>query len=187
MRRFSFAWVAIVPTANSSSASNDLGTFYRQHHNWLCGWLTFRMGDTWQAADLAQDTFVKVLLAVGQREQALQLGTLQEPRAYLTTVAKRVLLNHYRRQSLERAWQQALALLPEAEAPSPEQQLLLVEVLHEVDALLDGLPARVREAFLLAQLEGLTYGEIAARMDVCERSIKRYIAQALAHCMLALP
>lgn len=62
-----------------------------------------------------------------------------------------------------------------------------MEVLQEVDALLDGLPARVREAFLLAQLEGLTYGEIAARMDVCERSIKRYIAQALAHCMLALP
>jgi len=38
---------------------------------------------------------------------------------------------------------------------------------------------------LLSQLEGLRYGEIAARLDVTERSVKRYMAQAYAHCLLA--
>ena len=164
----------------------QVGALYSQHHGWLHGWLTSRMGNACEAADLTQDTFVRVLLAVGRSEQALRLEALQEPRAYLTTVAKRLLFNHYRRQSLERAWLEALARLPEAEAPAPEQQLLMLEALYEIDTMLDGLDGRVREAFLLAQLEGLTYVEIARRLGVCERSVKRYVAQGLAHCMLAL-
>ena len=35
-----------------------------------------------------------------------------EPRAFLTTVAKRVLFNYYRRQDLERAYLDALAQMP---------------------------------------------------------------------------
>ncbi|MDG9925060.1 MULTISPECIES: sigma-70 family RNA polymerase sigma factor [unclassified Pseudomonas] len=165
---------------------HQVGALYRLHHGWLQGWLTSRMGNACEAADLAQDTFVRVLLAVGRSEPSLHLDALQEPRAYLTTVAKRVLFNHYRRQSLERAWLQAVAQLPEAEAPGPEQQLEMLEALCEIDALLDGLKPQVREAFLMAQLEGLTYAEIALRLHVCERSIKRYVAQGLAHCVLAL-
>ncbi|MET1077069.1 MAG: sigma-70 family RNA polymerase sigma factor [Pseudomonas sp.] len=174
------------PASSLDTRNHTVGSLYNHHHGWLQGWLTSRLGNACEAADLAQDTFVRVLLAVGRREQALRLELLQTPRAYLTTVAKRVLLNHYRRQSLERAWLQALALLPQAEAPGPEQQQLMLEALAEIDALLDGLNARVREAFLLAQLEGLGYAEIAQRLGVCERSIKRYVAQGLAHCMLAL-
>ncbi len=164
----------------------QVGALYSLHHGWLQGWLTSRMGNACEAADLTQDTFLRVLLAVGRSEPALRLDALQEPRAYLTTVAKRLLFNHYRRQSLERAWLQALAQIPEAQAPAPEQQWLMLEALYEIDAMLDGLDERVREAFLLAQLEGLTYAKIARRLGVCERSIKRYVAQGLAHCMLAL-
>jgi RNA polymerase sigma-70 factor (ECF subfamily) len=170
----------------SDTRKHCVGSLYSRHHGWLHGWLTARMGNACEAADLAQDTFVRVLLAVGRNEQALRLEALQEPRAYLVTVAKRVLFNHYRRQSLERAWLQALAQLPEAETPGPEQQLELLEALYEIDALLEGLKPPVRAAFLLAQLEGLAYAEIALRLGVCERSIKRYVAQGLAHCMLAL-
>lgn len=164
----------------------QVGTLYQQHHGWLHGWLTFRLGNACEAADLAQDTFVRVLLASARREQPVQLDALHEPRAYLTTVAKRVLFNHYRRQSLERAWFEALAQLPESEVPSSEQQYLMLEALQEIDTLLEGLRPRVREAFLLSQLEGLGYAEIARRLQVCERSIKRYVAEALAHCMLVL-
>ncbi|WP_263146860.1 sigma-70 family RNA polymerase sigma factor [Pseudomonas alcaligenes] len=170
-----------------TSASHDVGSLYFHHHRWLCGWLQARIGNVCEAADLAQDTFVRVLVAVAATERPLRLDTLHEPRAYLTTVAKRVLCNHYRRQALERAWLQALAQVPEAEQPSPERQLIIVEALHAIDVMLDGLSGRVREAFLLAQLEGLSYGEIARRLAVCERSVKRYVAQGLAHCMRVSP
>ncbi|POF42279.1 RNA polymerase subunit sigma [Pseudomonas laurylsulfativorans] len=151
---------------------------YRDHRGWLEGWLRRRMSNGCDAADLSQDTFVRIL-ASSQR-----IADLQEPRAYLATVGKRLLANFYKRRSLEQAYLDALALLPEECVPSPEQRWILLETLQALDELLDGLPGLVRRAFLLSQLEGLGYQEIAERLQVSERTIKRYMAQAYEHCLL---
>lgn len=152
---------------------------YREHRSWLEQWLSRRLGNGWDAADLCQDTFVRVYAS------PRRLDELREPRAYLLTVGKRLLCNFYQRRSLEQAWLQALALLPVAQAPSPEQRWLVLEALHALDELLDGLSSAVRRAFLLSQLEGLTYAQIAERLRISERTVKRYMAQAYEHVLLA--
>lgn len=152
---------------------------YNAHHNWLTGWLRRRLGCPHNAADLAQDTFVKVLLA-------RETPQLVEPRAFLTTIAKRVLCNHYRRQELERAYYQALAELPEAVAPSEEERAIILETLVELDQLLDGLPILVKRAFLLAQVDGLTHNEIAARLSISVATVKRHLTKAAMRCYFAL-
>ncbi|TYQ19633.1 UNVERIFIED_ORG: sigma-70-like protein [Zoogloea ramigera] len=93
----------------------DAGTFYGQHHGWLLGWLRKKLGCGHHAADLAQDTFLRVLItprADGCNRAQQLLPALREPRAYLTTVASRLLLNHYRRLSLDaptsRRWRRCL-------------------------------------------------------------------------------
>jgi RNA polymerase sigma-70 factor (ECF subfamily) len=60
----------------------------------------------------------------------------------------------------------------------------LLEALQALDELLDGLPSAVRRAFLWSQLEGLGYQQIAERLRVSERTIRRYMAQAYEHCLL---
>lgn len=155
-----------------------LHDLYRDHRGWLESWLSRRMENGCDAADLSQDTFLR-LLASSQR-----IADLQEPRAYLLTVGKRLLSNFYQRRSLEQAYLNALALLPEDSVPSPEQRWLLLETLQTLDELLDGLPTAVRRAFLWSQLEGLGYQQIAERLGVSERTIKRYMAQAYEHCLL---
>ena len=155
-----------------------LHALYRDHRSWLENWLSRRMGNAWDAADLSQDTFVRVLAS------AQPLADLREPRAYLLTVGKRLLSNFYTRRSLEQAYLEALARLPEESVPSPEQSWLLLETLQALDELLDGLAPVVRRAFLWSQLEGLGYREIAERLKVSERTVKRYMAQAYEHCLL---
>lgn len=155
-----------------------LHALYRDHRSWLENWLSRRMGNAWDAADLSQDTFVRVLAS------AQPLADLREPRAYLLTVGKRLLSNFYTRRSLEQAYLEALARLPEESVPSPEQRWLLLETLQALDELLDGLAPVVRRAFLWSQLEGLGYREIAERLKVSERTVKRYMAQAYEHCLL---
>ena len=155
-----------------------LHDLYRDHRGWLESWLRRRMENGCDAADLSQDTFLR-LLASPQR-----IADLQEPRAYLLTVGKRLLSNFYQRRSLEQTYLNALALLPEDSVPSPEERWLLLETLQALDELLDGLPTAVRRAFLWSQLEGLGYQQIAERLQVSERTIKRYMAQAYEHCLL---
>jgi RNA polymerase sigma-70 factor (ECF subfamily) len=155
-----------------------LSSLYHDHRSWLENWLRRRLGNAWDAADLSQDTFLRVLAS------AQPLAQMQEPRAYLVTVGKRLLVNFHQRRSLEQAYLNALASLPEASVPSPEQRWLVLETLQALDELLDGLPVSVRRAFLWSQLEGLGYREIAARLRVCERTVKRYMAQAYEHLLL---
>jgi RNA polymerase sigma-70 factor (ECF subfamily) len=159
------------------SSTPALNALYSNHHGWLVNWLWRKMGSEQDAAELAHDTFVRLLSARPSTQ-------LDEPRAYLSTVAHGLMVNHWRRLALERAYLAALAARPEAVAPSPEQQAIVIETLCEVDAMLDRLGAKVRQAFLLAQLEGLTYAEIAGRLGVSERMIKKYMAQAMLHCLL---
>ncbi|UVE19649.1 sigma-70 family RNA polymerase sigma factor [Pseudomonas sp. LS44] len=157
---------------------HSLHALYRDHRSWLENWLRRRMGNAWDAADLSQDTFLRVL------SSSQQVAEMREPRAYLLTVGKRLLSNFYTRRNLEQAYLDALAQLPEESVPSPEQRWVLLETLQALDELLDGLPALVRRAFLWSQLEGLGYREIAERLEVSERTVKRYMAQAYEHCLL---
>lgn len=159
---------------------HEVQTLYADHHGWLLGWLRHKLGCAHQAADLAQDTFVRVLV---KRE----VEAVRTPRAYLSTIARGLVADHYRRQDLERAYLDALAALPAPEVPSPETRAILLEALIAIDAMLDGLKPVVRQAFLLSQLEGLTYDQIASQLGVTKRSVSNYMLKALEHCYLLAP
>ncbi|WP_407645090.1 sigma-70 family RNA polymerase sigma factor [Diaphorobacter caeni] len=163
------------------SASHTLGSMYVQHNPWLLSWLHRRLGHGGDAADIAQDVFMRMWKM--RASQALE--EIREPRAYLTTMAKRMLANHLERRSLERAYLESLQQLPEAATMSVEDQAILLETLLELDALLHALPDKVRTAFLLAQLDGLAYEEIAAQLQVSLRTVTRYIAQGFKQCLCA--
>ncbi|MNJ69247.1 putative RNA polymerase sigma factor FecI [compost metagenome] len=52
--------------------------------------------------------------------------------------------------------------------------------------MLDRLPHKARRAFLMSQLQGMTYAAIAAELEVSERMVKKYMAQAMLHCLMLL-
>ncbi len=165
----------MLPTPQTSFC--DVAVLYRQQHGWLQNWLRRRLNCSQSAADLAQDTFMRLLAKE-------QVPELHAPRTFLAKVAQSVLCNHYRRQKLERAYLEALAAMPEQVAPSLETQAILLETLIALDAALEGLERPVREAFLLSQMDGLSHGEIAARLDVSITTVKRYIIKAGAMCIM---
>ncbi|MFJ2330917.1 sigma-70 family RNA polymerase sigma factor [Pseudomonas helleri] len=165
--------------SNSSLLHADVRNLYSDHHHWLVNWLRRRLRNAENADDMAQDTFLYVL---GKPEQVAQL---REPRAWLSSIAKGLMIDRYRRQQVEQAYLQALAHVPEQDMPSPEERLILLETLTRIDALLDGLKPNVRTAFLLSRLEGLGYQAIAERLEVSVSSVEKYMATAIRHCFLA--
>jgi RNA polymerase sigma factor (sigma-70 family) len=157
----------------------SIDQLYGHHHGWLLGWLRKRLGNAADAADLAQDTFVRLLSSAP--DEPLSFTT---PRAYLATIANRLSINLYRRRSLEQAYLAALAQTPEELAPSLEHQALVLEALDEIDQVLAILPAKTRQTFLMAQLEGYTQEEIASRLNLSVRSVQRYLARAFEECIV---
>lgn len=160
------------------TASHSVEALYLNHHRWLVGWLRRHLQGADHAADLAQDIFVRLL------HNPHMVNGILEPRAWLTTIARRLLIDKLRRERLERAYQEALLHLPEVEIPAPEVQLQLLQTLETIDALLAGLGDNVRMAFLLSRLDGLTYPEIAEQLNVSVSSVEKYMAKAIRHSFL---
>lgn len=163
------------PTASSAL----LHTLYCDHHGWLKGWLRQRLGDREQAADVAQDTFLRLLVSG-------RLPGQQEGRAYLTQIARNLVIDQWRRQRIERAYLQSIAHLPEPQTPSLETRALILETLMQIDAMLDRMPENVRSAFVLSQFEGLSYGQIAERLGVTVSSVQKYMTRAIQACYQVL-
>lgn len=162
---------------SASVPADAVEALYSAHHGWLHQWLWRKLGCRDGAADLAHDTFLRLL-------NARQGELLREPRAYLSTIANGLLVNHWRRLALERAFTEALAMQEVALAPSPEDRALVIETLTQIDTMLNTLSAKAREAFLLSQIEGWTYAAIADHLKVSERTIKTYMGQAMLQCLL---
>ncbi|WP_437879812.1 sigma-70 family RNA polymerase sigma factor [Pseudomonas sp. LRF_L74] len=160
-----------------TAAHAGLDTLYREHSGWLRGWLRQRLNNSADAADLAQDTFVRVLLA-------RTATALNEPRHYLATIARGLVIDLYRRRSLENAYLEALALQPESHAPSAETRAAIIDTLLTIDRMLDGLGARTRAIFLAVQLDGLSYEKAAERVGVSVSTVRKHLARALMHCLL---
>ncbi|USR42240.1 sigma-70 family RNA polymerase sigma factor [Ectopseudomonas hydrolytica] len=162
-------------------APDGIGALYRRHHGWLHQWLQRRFGhafDHAEAADLAQDTFMRLLL------RPRGFTSDGDARAFLCSVARGLSIDRWRRLQIEQAWLETLSAQPESFAPSAEQQVMLVEALHEIDAMLRRLPEKARTVFLLAQVHGYGYREIGEQLGISERMVKKYMARAMLQCAL---
>lgn len=154
---------------------DEIDALYGAHHQWLFAWLRKRLGCEHHAADVAQDTFMRIL---GSSQSLLGIN---EPRAYLTTTAKRLLIDQARRKAIEEAYLAELALWLQEEDfhPSAEQSMLVLEMLTMVGAALQPFSSRVQEAFLLHYFHGETHSAVAARLGVSTKSVQKYLIQAL--------
>lgn len=167
-----------MPTTEAA-LQQSIENLYADHHGWLKAWLRRRLGNSFDAADLAHDTFLRLL----RRED---LPAIREPRALLTTVAQGVVSNFHRHRRVEEAYLATLATLPEPTAPDPETRAILLETLVELDRRLDALDALVRKAFLLSQLDGMKQADIAAELNLSLATVQRHIAKAARMCFFGL-
>ena len=165
-------------TAGGAVSGQDVGSIYRDHHGWLVAFLHRRLGNPSDAADLAHDAFLRLL----RRPRAFDShsGT----RAYLSSMAKGLCVDLWRRQSIEQAYFSALASQPQPSSPSPERQTLIIQALCEIDALLQRQSAKAARAFVMAVIEGHTDTDVATALGVSERMVRKYVARVMLACAM---
>lgn len=157
------------------SHRNDVGGLFRAHYPWLCARLRQFLGASSSVEDIAAETFVQLLESPG-------LTPIREPRALLTTIARRLIYQLWRRRDLERQHLYQLQHLDQPQASSPEELLQLTQALHRLDRTLERLPGKVRATFLLSRIDGLTYPQIAAELGISQRSVSVYMTRSQALC-----
>ncbi|MBN9459803.1 MAG: sigma-70 family RNA polymerase sigma factor [Burkholderiales bacterium] len=162
-----------------SDAAGAIEHLYDDHHAWLRVWLSRRLGNAADAADLAHDVFLRLILRPAPRG----FDSFGEARAYLRAMAQGMCINLWHRREIEQAWLDTLAARPEAFAPSAERQAMVLEALQEIGTLLLELPPKAARAFLMAAACQMTDREVAEELGVSSRMVRKYVAQAMLRCM----
>lgn len=158
------------------AAQSHVEALYKKHHSWLYQWLRKRLACEENAADVAHDTFLRVLTS------RRVLTEIHEPRAFLTTTAKNLLIDKARRKAIEDEFMQQLQIamqeVPDS-YPSPDLILSAIELLEQLSHVLSNVSDKAATAFRLHYLDGIKQSEVAIKMGVSSRMVRHYLTQIL--------
>jgi len=134
-------------------------------HNWR---------DSSNVADFLQDVYLRVY-EVARNELP------KSTKSFVFTTAHHLLVDRVRREKVVplEAVDDLEALSIPTDAPSPEAHAVARDELRKMQVALDHLPARMREAFTLHHMMGLSVREIAVRMNIVERTVTWHLNEGL--------
>jgi RNA polymerase sigma factor (sigma-70 family) len=151
---------------------------YLKHHDWLFQWLKHRIRYPLDAADIVQDTFLRILQAPHSNRN------LDEPRAYLVHIAKHLLIDQHRRHLIEKKYLESLysQMQNEAHEIEPNHFEYVVQILDFLTVALSSTRSKARQVFLLYYFEGYQQTEIAQQLHLSLRAVQCYLADCLCLC-----
>jgi len=131
--------------------------------------------------DLRQEVYLRVF-------EAAQREIPQHPRTFILRTAHNLLVDRVRREQVVpiAAVADLDALGAAVQAPGPEHAIIAKDILRRLQAALDKLPPRCREAVVLKQIDGLSYREIAARMGISQDTVSEHLSNGIAALAEAL-
>ena len=142
-------------------------------------------GDPSRAEDLVQDTMLKAYRSWRQYRP----GT--NAKGWLLTILRNTFINDYRRRKLEPVPMDLEAVEPfaifrDVAEADPEGAFFAQIVDEKVIEAIDALPTDFREVLVLSDMEGLSYAEIAAALEVPVGTVKSRLFRARRQLQAAL-
>lgn len=158
-------------------AKNNLHFLYQKHATELGAFARRRVGDD-ESRDIVHDAYLRLITYADQ-------VPLENPRAYLYRVTANIANDHGTRAKARAEWSDydADPDMQHSPAPGPEATLVARDTLQYCLAALEELPEIYRHVFLLHRVDGMSQGDVATALGIPKRTVERYIAKALAHCL----
>jgi RNA polymerase sigma-70 factor (ECF subfamily) len=151
---------------------------FAEHRRALQTFFYQRIRTKSDAADLAQEVYVRMLRVSDEQ-------VIRDPEAYLYTVASNLakeyaVLDRWRTRGV--SLDESSIHLQTEELPAMDAQLGAARRVARLREVLAQLSPKCRATVILKYRLGLTYEQIGERLNVSPHMVKKYLAQALAHC-----
>jgi len=160
---------------NEESRASVVERLFREHNEALIRFLRGRVGSHNEALEVAQEAYVRLL-------SLDQPGAVSYLRAFLFKTAANIAIDRRRRnQNYDKVAGREL-FTELTENRTPERQLSGEQTLRHLGALIESMPPKCRESFVMNQIQGLDAATIARRLGITDSMVRKYVVRALLHC-----
>lgn len=165
----------------SIAAPRSVDQIYREEASAIRVFVKRIVRNSSDAEDLVQETFLRSW-------PALASGAVDCPRAFLFRTARNLALNHIRNSRVRNS-DAARAASDEAfrrHLPTAEEQIIATEEAAACHRLLDELPTRCREAFVLRVVDEMSYKQMSKSMRLSVSTVEKHIGKGKQICRTLL-
>lgn len=150
---------------NGSEAAME--TLYKRYYGYLCQVAHYHLRDSEQVKDIVQD----LMLDIWNRKETLLVTTT------LKTYLTRALIYKINRHKQKHTTQEDI---DNVDLASSENVALEAKELAElIDTTIESMPARPKECFQMSRDEGLTYKQIAEKLNLSHKTVDHHITKAI--------
>lgn len=152
----------------------------RRYHGALLSFLRQRLRTAEDAADVAQEAYIRLMQYEGSRE-------VQSPSSLLFRIAINVANDLGRAEHVRHVADRCLIddIEIESDHPTPEREVAAQQDLNVLLGAIERLPPKCRQVFLLSRVQCMTYPQIAIHCGISVKMVEKHISHALAICMAA--
>ena len=126
-----------------------------------------------QAEEITHEIFIKVW------KHRDKLPAIDQPEAYLLTIAARHTLDQIKKRLNENKMLQGLSASKENSHNDTEEKLLLRDRAALVQQAIRQLPPQQRSVYELSRQEGMNYEQIAAQLQISPNTVRNHLVKAL--------
>ena len=148
-------------------------TIFDYFQNEIFNYLVFKLNNIELAEDLLQDVFIKLW------ENRTNIDDKLSLKSYLYKIAKNLALNHLRHQKIVNDYAKSLTFHTKVNPNNPQLIFEDKELRNHLLSAINKLPAKARIIFLLSKVDGLTYKEIAERLNISKKTVETQIVRSL--------
>lgn len=145
-------------------------SLYEEHMTPVRNFAYYKTGDLDRAADIAQESFVRLW------EKCSDVA-LETAKGFLLTVANRLFLNETRHKKVQLKFQMATGNRTNEE--SPEFVMEEAEFKEALETAISQLSEKQREVFLMNRIDKMSYPEIAKVLDISVKAVEKRMGAAL--------
>ena len=122
--------------------------------------------------DILQEVFVKIW------KNRANIKSSETFSPFIFTMTRNLLLNELRRRLSKQKIKDEIFKLSVSDEPHSSEKLEYGELKETVDRIIDNLPEKQREVFLLSRYENLSHKEIAEKLNISTKTVEYHISQS---------
>lgn len=158
------------------SSEGDAAAFhelYQRYKKYVFAVVNLRLPDLDDAKDVVQEVFLELWLKKDM------LTTIRDLKPYLYVIARNQVVYAFRKKNIQLRNESLLVEGLNTLDYSAEENAIARELYQQIDHIVQKFPETTRQCYDLSKNEGRRNGEIAALLNISEKTVRNNISEAL--------